>query len=158
MRRLDREWIADVLVAAAWAAVLSGVPSTLYAFLTDGDPLEATRAAGAMLISFTSTDTQLIAAAAVVHVSITLFWAFVLAAILPRRHILWSAIAASALIAFLDVKLIARLFFPDVYLLDFWPQFADHIAWGAAFGGVLGWRWPERTIAPPDELQRTEVP
>ena len=152
MKSIDREWVVDVLVASAWAALLSGFPSTVYALFTDGDPLEDTRAAGAMLISFTSSDTALIMAAIVVHVAVTLFWAFLLAWLLPRRHILWSCIAASALIAFLDLKLIARWFFPDVYLLDFWPQFADHIVWGAALGAALEWRWRERNMAPPEEM------
>src|SRR2546423_674821 len=84
MRRPDREWVIDVLVASAWAALLSSFPSTLYALFTDGDPLEATRAAGAMLISYASSDTDLILAAAVVHVAITLFWAFLIAWLLPR--------------------------------------------------------------------------
>ncbi len=152
MKSIDRTWIVDVAIASAWAALLSGFPSTLYALFTGGDPLEDTRAAGAMLISFTSSDTQLIAAAAVVHIAVTLFWASLLAWLLPRRHILWSAIAASAVIAFLDLKLIARWFFPDVYLLDFWPQFADHIVWGAALGATLEWRWRGRKMAPPEEV------
>ena len=152
MKTIDRTWIADVAIASAWAALLSGLPSTLYAIVTGGDPLEDTRAAGAMLISYTSSDPALITAAVVVHVAVTLFWAFLIAWLLPRRHIMWSALAASALIAFLDLKLIARWFFPDVYLLDFWPQFADHIVWGAALGATLEWRWREPKIAPPGEV------
>jgi hypothetical protein len=151
MPRIDRQFIADALIASAWAALLSSFPSTIYELITDGDPLESTRAAGAMLIPFSSTDSQLIVAACVVHVAITLFWAFILAWLLPRRHIIWTAIGAAALIAFLDIKVIARFFFPDVYALDFWPQFADHIAWGAALGATLEWRWRERKMAPPGE-------
>ena len=153
MRRLDRQWAIDVVIASAWAALLSGIPSTLYAALTGGDPMEATRAAGAMLISDESSDTELLMAAGVAHVAITLFWAFILAAVLPRRRIVWWCIAAAALIAFLDVKLIAGELFPEIYALDFWPQFADHIAWGAALGLALEWRWragaPSSTPASP---------
>ena len=149
MRRFSRPWVIDVLVAAAWAALLSGIPSTLYAVLTAGDPMEATRAAGAMLISYEASDTELFFAAGVVHVAITLFWAFILATLLPRRHLVWWCVAAAALIAFLDVKLIARAFFPEVYALDFWPQFADHVAWGATLGLALEWRRRGVRIAPP---------
>lgn len=140
MRRLDRQSAIDIVIAAAWAALLSGIPSTVYAVLADGDPMEATRAAGAMLISYEASDIELFMAAGLVHVAVTLFWAFILATVLPRRHLVWWCVAAAALIAFLDVKLIARAVFPEVYELDFWPQFADHIAWGAAFGVALDWR------------------
>ena len=151
MHRIDREWVVDVVVASAWAALLSSFPSTIWELITDGDPLESTRAAGAMLIPYASSDTALLAAAAVVHVSVTLFWAFILASLLPRRHIVWSSMAAAAAIAFLDLEVIARFFFPDLYVLDFWPQFADHIAWGWALGMALDWRWREDRSAPPAE-------
>jgi len=151
MHRIDRHWIADVVIASAWAALISSFPSTVWELITDGDPLESTRAAGAMLIAYSSSDTALIVAAAFVHCSITLFWAFILASILPRRHILWWSIGAAAAIAFIDLKLIARFFFPDVFVLDFWPQFADHIAWGWALGMALDWRWREDKMAPTSE-------
>ena len=147
MNRIDRDWIVDVLVASAWAALVSALPSTLWELFTSGDPLESTRAAGAMLIPYGSSDSALIAAACVAHGLITLFWATIIAWALPRRHIVWTATAAAAAIAFLDIKLIARYFFPDIYLLDFWPEFADHLAWGATLGIALDWRWRERTEA-----------
>jgi hypothetical protein len=138
--RSARQLIGDVLVAGACAAVLSGIPSTLHALLTGGDPMQATRAAGSMLVSPASTDAALFAAAAVVHLAITLFWATVLVLALPRRRpVLWS-LAALAVIAVLDLRLIARFFFPEVHALPFWPQFADHLAWGASFGAALKWR------------------
>src|SRR5205809_6733045 len=134
MNRIDREWLVEVLVASAWAALVSAFPSTLWELFTAGDPLESTRAAGAMLISYDSSDAALITAACVVHVSVTLFWAAILAWILPRKHIVWTSIVAAGVIAFIDLQLIARFFFPDVYVLEFWPQFADHIAWAPGFG------------------------
>jgi hypothetical protein len=130
----------DVLVAGAWAAILGGIPSTLLALATGGDALEATRAAGAMLVSPASSDTTLIAAAAVVHVAVTLFWASILVAVLPRGHFIAWAVAASAAIALLDLRVIAPLWFPEVAALPFGPQFADHLAWGAALGAGLRWR------------------
>jgi hypothetical protein len=46
------------------------------------------------------------------------------------RTTLW-AVAALAGIAVLDLRVIGRLF-PEIYALAFWPQFADHLAFGAA--------------------------
>lgn len=115
----------------AWllATLLSGIPSTLYALLTGGDPLEATRAAGAM-ISLPGS----IAAAALVHASVSLFWSVVLWVALPYRHTTLWALVASIAIALLDLRLIAPVFFPEVAALEFWPQLADHLAWGACLG------------------------
>ena len=118
----------------AWllATVLSGIPSTLYALLTGDDPLEATRAAGAMIGLPGS-----IAAAALVHAAVSLFWSFVLWCVLPYRHGMFWALAASAGVAILDLRLLAPVFFPEVAALDFWPQFADHLAWGVCVGFAL---------------------
>lgn len=110
--------------------MLSGIPSTLYALLTGGDPLEATRAAGAMIGRPGS-----IAAAALVHASVSLFWAAALW-LTKIRTLLWT-LPASAAIAVLDLRIIAPAFFPEVAALDFWPQFADHLMWGACVGFAL---------------------
>lgn len=119
-------------LVSAWllATLLSGIPSTTYALLTGNDPLEATRAAGAMIGRPDS-----IAAAALVHCAVSLFWVVVLWLWLPRGMV-W-ALLASAAIAILDLGLIAPLFFPEVARLAFWPQFADHLAWGACVGAAL---------------------
>jgi hypothetical protein len=118
----------QLIYAWALASVLGGIPSTVYALLTGGDPLEATRAAGAMVGRPDS-----IAAAAAVHMAVSAFWSGVLWFILPARHTTLWALAASALIALLDLRVIAPQFFPDVAALAFWPQFADHLMWGACF-------------------------
>lgn len=120
----------------AWllATLLSGIPSTLYALVTGGDSLEATRAAGAMVMDADAPFRKLFVAAAIVHASVSLFWAFILWVVLPyQRTVLW-ALAASAGIALLDLQLIAPTFFPEVAALEFWPQFADHLMWGACVG------------------------
>ena len=44
---------------------------------------------------------------------------------------------AAAVIAMVDLRLIAPKFFPEVAALPFWPQFAHHVMWGACFGFVL---------------------
>ena len=135
----------DLLRAWLLATLLSGLPSTLYALLAGRDPMEATRAAGAM-ISMPGS----LAAAALVHGAVSLFWAAVLWLVLPRRHtgrhtVVW-ALAASVAIALLDLRLIAPAFFPEVAALDFWPQFADHLMWGACAGYGLIARWPPRSV------------
>ena len=97
-----------------------------------------------MLIVPGSSDAALFLAAAAVHIFISAFWSGVLASLLPRRHTMMWAIAALAGIAVLDLRVIAPLFFPEVYALPFWAQFADHIAFGAALGAVLQWRFHQR--------------
>jgi hypothetical protein len=131
----------DLLRAWLLATFLSGLPSTLYALLAGRDPMEATRAAGAM-ISMPGS----LAAAALVHGAVSLFWAVVLWLVLPRRHTVAWALAASVAIALLDLRAIAPAFFPEVAALDFWPQFADHLMWGACVGYGLIARWPPRAI------------
>lgn len=80
---------------------------------------------------------RLLVDAALVHASVSLFWAILLWYALPRRHIAVWAVAAAALIALLDLRIIAPRLFPEVAALEFWPQMADHLMWGLCFGGVL---------------------
>jgi hypothetical protein len=78
-----------------------------------------------------------IVAAGAVHATVSLFWGCVLWLALPlRRTTLW-AIAVSAAIAVLDLRVMAPIFFPEVAALAFWPQFADHMMWGVCLGLVL---------------------
>ena len=134
----------DALAAGACAAIVSAIPSTLYAWWTGGDVMEATRAAGAMLIASDSSDAELFSAAAVVHIFVSAFWSAVLTWLLPRERTMMWAIARARRIALLDLRVIAPLFFPEVYALPFWPQFADHLAFGATLGAVLQWRFRQR--------------
>jgi hypothetical protein len=78
-----------------------------------------------------------ILAAAIVHSLVSLFWATLLWLLLPGRHTIAWALAASALIAVLDLRVIAPMRFPEVAALAFWPQFADHMMWGACVGVAL---------------------
>lgn len=130
----------DVFHAWLAATVLSGIPSTLYALVTGGDPLEPTRAAGAMLLPAETNLALLIASATAVHLAVSTFWAMVLAVTLSRRHVVLASVGAATAIALLDLRLIAPAFFPEVAALDFWPQFADHVMWGGCFGVVLARR------------------
>jgi hypothetical protein len=129
-------------LAEAWlaATVLSGAPSTLHALLTGADPLEATRAAGAMLLPHETATLPLVAAATLVHLAVSTFWALVFARLLPRRHAAAWAVAGALAVGVLDLRVIAPAFFPEVAALPFVPQMADHAMWGACLGGVLQWR------------------
>jgi hypothetical protein len=140
--RLDRR---DLFTAWLAATVFSGAPSTLYAFVSGADPLEATRAAGAMIAPAGAGTPTLVAAAALVHPAVSLFWAAVFSALLPRRHAALWAVAGSVVVALLDLRLIAPPFFPAVAALPLWPQFADHVMWGALLGGTLQFRLRHRT-------------
>ncbi len=126
----------------AWlmATVFSGLPSTLNALATGGDPLEATRAAGAMMVAADSDPAVLLMAAGTVHAVVSAFWAGIFGVLLPRRRVAAWAVAGAAAVAVLDLGLIAPLFFPSVAALAFWPQFADHLMWGLLLGATLGYR------------------
>ena len=130
----------ELIYAWALATLLSGIPSTAFALLTGGDPMEATRAAGAMVRRPDS-----IVAAGAVHVGVSLFWSVALWFALPRTRTLLWALLASAAIALLDLLVIAPLFFPEVAALAFWPQFADHLAWGAFYSVGLSLGRPRAT-------------
>jgi hypothetical protein len=127
----------DILYAYLVATVFSGLPSTLHALVTGADALEPTRAAGAMLAASCADTATLIAAAAVVHPAVSLFWTAVFAFLLPRSRLVLWAVIGSAAVALLDLRVIAPLFFPSVAALPFWPQLADHLMWGALLGGTL---------------------
>jgi hypothetical protein len=86
--------------------------------------------------------------AALVHASVSLFWAAILAFTLPRRHTTAWSVAAAALIGVLDLRIIAPRFFPDVAALELWPQMADHLMWGACFGLVLELRQKKSGSSP----------
>ena len=140
-----RTYLIDLLIAGSAATLLSGLPSTLYAFSRNEDISEAMRAAGAMLIPPGSSLLELFEAAAVVHVAVSFFWAALLVRLLPRRHVVLAAIAAAIAIGVLDLRVIAPLLFPEVARLAFWPQMADHVMWGATLGVALAWRRREKT-------------
>lgn len=135
----------ELLYAWLLATLLSGVPSTLYALASGGDPAEATRAAGAMLLPSETSFIKLCLAATLVHASVSLFWATGLWLALPRRRTMLWALLASAAIALIDLRVIAPAFFPGVAALAFWPQFADHLMWGACYSVGLSLARPRAT-------------
>ena len=122
------------LRAAAWAAALSGIPSTVHALATGRDPLEAVLAAGSVLLPHETSRARLVAAAVPVHLALALTWTVALdrAGVRTARR---GALAGLA-IAALDLGVIDGRF-PRVRALPLGPQLADHAAFGAIAGRLL---------------------
>jgi hypothetical protein len=131
--------IRDGLAAGAVAAVLSGAPSTLHAIATRSRPLEATFAAGTLLLPRERRPLALALAAVPVHVALSLGWAVLLAALLPRRRTVAAATLAGLAIAALDLGVVGRRY-PRIRALAQVPQVLDHVAYGAVVGAVLSRR------------------
>jgi len=121
------------------AAIVSGLPSTVHALAAGRDPLEATLAAGSILLPNATRRLHLFLAAAPVHLSISLGWGLVLARVLPRRPSVASGAVAGLAIAALDLGVIGRRF-PRIRALPLVPQLADHIVFGATVAAVLARR------------------
>lgn len=131
--------IEDGLVAGAVAAVLSGAPSTLHALATRTSPFEATLAAGTLLLPRERRPVLLALAAVPAHVALSLGWALLLAAVLPRRRTVACATLAGLAIAALDLGIVGRRY-PRIRALPQLPQVLDHLTYGAVVGAVLSWR------------------
>jgi hypothetical protein len=125
------------LVAGSWAAILSGAPSTLHALATGRDSLDATLAAGSLLLPRETRRGRLVAAAVPVHLALSLGWAIVLDRARVRGS-LPGAVAGLA-IGVIDLGL-GRELFPRIRALPLAPQLGDHIAYGAVAGRVLARR------------------
>jgi hypothetical protein len=135
--------LEDAVVAGAVASVLSGVPSTLHALATRLNPLEASLAAGTLLLPREERASRLLPAAMLAHGALSLGWALVLAASLPRRRtVAWSVAGGLAIAAF-DLGVVGRRF-PRIRALALVPQVLDHVAYGATVGCVLSRRRARR--------------
>jgi hypothetical protein len=123
-----------VIRAALWAGALSGAPSTVHALATGRDPLEATLAAGSVLLPDETRRAPLLAAAVPLHLVLSLGWT----AVLDRAGVRGARAGAVAGLAIgaLDLALAARLF-PRVRALPLGPQFADHAVFGAIAARLL---------------------
>ncbi len=131
--------VRDAIVAGAVAAVLSGVPSTLHALAHKINPLEASLAAGTLLLPREERTSRLLPAAMASHGALSIGWALALAAGLPRgREPAWSVPAGLA-IAALDLGVVGRRF-PRIRALPLVPQVLDHVAYAATVGVVLSRR------------------
>ena len=146
--RVPREALRDGAAAAAWAAVLSGAPSTAEALLRGGDPLEASAAAGSILLPGETRRRRLLLAAVPVHLALSLAWAWGIALLAPRGREVPFGAAAGLAIAALDLGVIGRRF-PRIRALRPLPQVADHVAFGLVVGLVLARRRTGRVSGPP---------
>ncbi|MEA2192868.1 MAG: hypothetical protein QOI73_2989 [Solirubrobacteraceae bacterium] len=137
------ELVEDAVVAGVVASVLSGVPSTAHALLHGDNLLEASLAAGTLLLGDERRPSRLLPAALLAHGALSVGWALVLAAALPRRRTLaWSAVAGLA-IAALDLGVIGRRY-PRIRALPLAPQVLDHLAYAATVACVLNRRRARR--------------
>jgi hypothetical protein len=144
---LDRDGLSDAAVAGAVAAVVSGVPSTVHAIATGVNPLEASLAAGTLLLRDERRPSRLLPAALAAHGVLSLGWAVVLTACLPRRPaVAWSVVAGLA-IAALDLGVVGRRF-PRIRALALLPQVLDHVAYAATVACVVRHRRARRAPAP----------
>jgi hypothetical protein len=79
---------------------------------------------------------RLALAAVAVHIALSLGWAVLLAAVLPRRRtVAWATLAGLAISA-LDLGVVGRRY-PRIRALAQVPQVLDHVAYGAVVGAVL---------------------
>lgn len=131
--------IADGLAAGALGALLSGAPSAVHALLRRGDVLEATTAAGSLLLPRERRTSRLVLAAIPVHLGLSLGWGVLLSALLPRRATAATGALAGLAIAAVDLGLGIRRF-PRIRRLALGPQLADHLAYGLIVGAALARR------------------
>jgi hypothetical protein len=138
--------LGDALAAGAAGALLSGVPSTAVTVLRRESLLDGATAAGSILLRDERRVGPLLAAAVPVHLALSLGWAAVMSALLPRRGTVPAAVAGGLAIAALDLELIGRAF-PRIRALPQGRQWADHVAYGLAVGVVVRRRRLSRSAA-----------
>ena len=127
--------VPNTVRAGLWAAALSGAPSTLHALATGRDPLEATLAAGTILLPGETRRGRLLAAAVPVHLALSLGWAFALdraghagqggARSRASRSAPWISASPAHVL-------------PRIRALPLVPQLADHVVYGAIVGHCSG--------------------
>jgi hypothetical protein len=120
------------------------------------DVLDGARGAGAMVLPNERRTVVLVAVAAPVHLAISLGWAAVMAAALPRGGEAARGGVAGMAIATLDLALIGRRI-PSIAALPQGRQWADHAAYGLAVGLVLRARWSRRDSPRPTGPALTDV-
>ena len=127
--------LPNAVRAGLWAAALSGAPSTLHALATRRDPLEATLAAGSILLPGETHRGRLLVAAVPVHLALSLGWAVALDRVGVRSA--GRGALAGLAIGAIDLGLAARVV-PRIRALPLAPQLADHAMYGAVVGYSLG--------------------
>ncbi|MBC8872536.1 MAG: hypothetical protein H8E44_24140 [Planctomycetes bacterium] len=142
-----RQWMTDTVLAAIIAGLLGVLPSTVWAFFSGARVEEALLVPGELFVGRNAWIGTKIFVTIVVHGGMSLFWAGVLCALLPRRRPVINALGAGFSIAVLDLLVIAQAFqaVHSVVLLhraldSFWPWLADHLVFGAVVGAVVAFR------------------
>lgn len=140
----DRPGFGRVLRASFVAGLLSGAPSALAAVRAQRDPLTPTRAAGRVLKPDEQRLVPLLGAATLVHSTLSIGWASVIAATLPcdagRGRAVLQGTLMGAAIAGADLGLAHVTRHPRLKAiaeLDVMSQVADHLAFGALTGLLL---------------------
>lgn len=138
-----RRRVVDGIVAAGVASIVSGAPSTAYALATRRRVLEATEAAGSVLLSPETPPPHRALAGVAVHAAVSAWWGVVLSWVLPRgwsrRSMCIGGAAAGVVIAGLDLGTVGRRI-DAIRRLPLIPQLADHVMFGASCGWVLSLR------------------
>lgn len=137
------ERVADGIAAAVVAGALSGAPSTLHALATRRGLLDATAAAGTLLVPANASRPTRVVAGGVAHAGLSLGWGVALAWLAPddtrpTRAAAWGALAGLG-IAALDLGTVGRRR-PAIRSLPPVPQVLDHLAFGAIAGWVISRR------------------
>jgi hypothetical protein len=127
--------------------VCSAIPSTVWSLLRGEDVLEGGRAVGVMVLPSERRTAVLLAIAAPIHLGISLGWAVVMAATLPRGGEPARGVVGAMVIATLDLALIGRRI-PSIAALPQGRQWGDHAAYGLAVGLVLHARRSRRAVTP----------
>ena len=117
------------------AALVSGAPSTAHALATGRDPLEATAAAGSLVLRGDRGRGELLEAAAPVHLALSTAWALLIATLLPKRGRVLAGAGYGLGIALFDLGVVGRAF-PRIRALPVGPQIADHILFGAVVAAL----------------------
>jgi hypothetical protein len=128
--------IRDAVLAGGVAAAASGIPSTAWTLARGGDVLAGARAAGALVLPLERDARLLLLAAVPVHLGLSIGWALVLQALIPRRHEPLYGTLGGLAIAAVDLGVIGRRL-PAIRALDQPPQWLDHAAFGLTVGLVL---------------------
>jgi len=142
--------MVDTVLAAVPAGLLSVLPSTVWAFASGGHiwrVKEALLTPGALFVGRNAWIGTQISVTIMLHGGLSLFWAGMLCAFLPKQRPVLNGMGAGFSIAVLDLLVIAQAF-PAVYSLvflhrsldSFWPWLADHLMFGAVVGMVVAFR------------------
>ena len=123
------------LRAGLIASLVSGVPSTMHALAIGRDPLEATAAAGSLVLRDSRSRSHLLLAALPTHAVLSVLWAFLIAAGLPPRRRVFAGAAYGLGIAVIDLGIVGRTF-PRIRALPLRPQVADHVVFGVVVAAL----------------------